>query len=46
MGLSSADINDVLGFSNTNIYAVGNYGTFIHYDYDGSKWSELKSGEY
>lgn len=36
--VKSAHLNDIFGFSDTDIWAVGNQGTILHYD--GSTWTE------
>ena len=35
-------LNDVWGISGSDVFAVGNYGTILHYD--GSTWSPMWSG--
>ena len=36
------NIMDAWGTSSTDVFAVGNWGTIIHYD--GNTWSEMDSG--
>lgn len=38
---SNEDLNDVWGFSGTDVYAVGFAGTIMHYD--GDEWTKMQS---